>query len=311
VIRYRPITAEDGRRIFDVFYDAIADVDRRLGDPDAWDPGDDAMRASAWAAWQPLYDHLAATSDLGWLAEDDGVTVGYARSIRRERARELTEFFVRPGRQGDGIGRDLLARAFAPEPGVHRTIIATLELPALSRYLATGLGVRTMAARLARAPTAEGTLDPADRGLVAAPMTRDAAEVERVEGLDAATLGHRRQEEHAWLESVRDGFSYRRAGRLVGYGYVPRGTAPFPTSFGPILALDPADLPAMLGHAERLAVARGLDEVAFWVPLSNTAATQYLLGRRYRIDRFMAAVFADEPLPGLERYVLHSPPFFL
>jgi GNAT superfamily N-acetyltransferase len=299
---FRPIEREDGRAIFDVFYEAVADVDRRLGSPDAWDPGDDAMRSQAWDASRSLFDHLAATSDLGWLAEaDDGAVVGYARSIRRGDSRELTEFFVRPGRQGGGIGGELLARAFPAEPGVRRSIIATLELPALGRYLRTGLTVRTMAGFFSRAPE---TPDP-DPGLEAVEMTGSSDEVTAIGSLDEALLGQRRDLDHEWLRSNRRGWLYHREGRLAGYGYGGGRNA------GPAAAVDAATMPPILAHLESAAATTGTSTTGFWVPLLNGDAVRHLLGRGYRLDRFLAALFSDRPIDGLDRYVITSPPFFL
>jgi GNAT superfamily N-acetyltransferase len=309
VTRFRPIGAQDGRAVFDVFYDAIADVDRRLGDPNAWDPADDAMREDAWAGWRALFDHVGATSDLGWLAEADGVVTGYARSIRRGASRELTEFFVLPGHQGAGIGRQLLARAFPAEPGVHRSIIATLEPSALARYLRTGLGIHTMIAYLEHVPAEAGL--PTDERLEVQPMTGSPEETAEIGGLDVAALGHGRDVDHGWLRSHRDGLTFRDGGRLVGYGYVGRGSGNIGTRSGPVLAEDASMQPALLAEIERRAARLGFATLGFWLPLTNTVAVGHLLARGFRIDRFLAAFFADAPLPGGDRYVITSPPFFL
>ena len=47
-IRYRPAVPTDTRAMFDVFHDTFAEVDRRLGSPDAVDPTDDAAREAEW-----------------------------------------------------------------------------------------------------------------------------------------------------------------------------------------------------------------------------------------------------------------------
>ena len=47
------------------------------------------------------------------------------------------------------------------------------------------------------------------------------------------------------------------------------------------------------------------------MPLANVAATDYLLGRRYRIDPFTMHLLEDQPVVAADRYILTSPPFFL
>jgi GNAT superfamily N-acetyltransferase len=306
VTQFRPISPDDGRAVFDVFYDAIGEIDRRNEDPNAWVADDKAMRVEAWAGWRSLFEHVAVTSDLGWLAEaEGGEVVGYARSIRRGDDRELTEFFVRPGHQGAGLGRELLARAFPRETGVSRSIIATLEPGALGRYLRTGLGIHGMIGFLGGRPSESG-LTP-DAGLRVEAMTGSPDETEAIGALDEATLGRRREVDHGWLRLTRNGLCYRRGDRLVGYGYVGRDSG----RCGPFLAADAADLIPMLADAEARAVRAGVESVGFWVPLSNVTAVQHLLGRGYRLDRFLAALFADRPIDGLDRYVVTSPPFFV
>ena len=76
-----------------------------------------------WGFFRPLYDHLARTGEHFWIAERDGESIGYARSVLRDGVRELTEFFVLPGHQSAGLGRELLSRAFPTEGARHRVIV--------------------------------------------------------------------------------------------------------------------------------------------------------------------------------------------
>ncbi len=88
-IHYRAITPAASRTLFAVSERAIGDFARRQGY--AWDQSADD--SALWSRRQPLYDYLAATADLGWLAEDEnGRVIGYARSIAHSGVRELTEF---------------------------------------------------------------------------------------------------------------------------------------------------------------------------------------------------------------------------
>ena len=139
-ITFRPGEVADGPAVYDVFVQATADLNQRVGLPEAdnfWlDP---AFVASYWQRRQSLFEHLARTADQFWVAEVDGQIVGFARSSERDGVRELLEFFVRPGFQGQGIGGELLSRAFPAGDVRRRAIIATREMRALARYMKAGV----------------------------------------------------------------------------------------------------------------------------------------------------------------------------
>ena len=105
MVRYREGTAADSRLAYDLFIPTIDDLATRTGGNA--NSTSDALPSRAWERRRPLFEHLAATGDRWWFAEDDvtGAAVGYARSILRDGVRELTEFFVLPGAQGQGVGR--------------------------------------------------------------------------------------------------------------------------------------------------------------------------------------------------------------
>ncbi|HEX8026393.1 MAG TPA: GNAT family N-acetyltransferase, partial [Candidatus Limnocylindrales bacterium] len=239
-IRYREIGGADQRAIHDVFLAAVSDIDRRIGSIDAVDDSDPAVRAQSWERWRSLFEHLDASGATGWLAEDaSGEVLGYARSVDRDGVRELTEFFVRPGRQGGGMGRELLTRAFPAAGARSRTIIATLERTALSRYLRTGLPAVGLILYVSAAPrevASSGDLEPS-------PITGADADLAELDRIDGEILGHHRRVDHEWFLGHREGWLYRRGGRVVGHGYVGRRS-------GPVALLDPADGPAVLGHLE-------------------------------------------------------------
>ena len=73
---YRVADATDSRACFALFEAAIDDLGRRTGGAANATAGDPA----AWDIRRPLFDHLAATCDRWWIAEDEatGGAVGYA-----------------------------------------------------------------------------------------------------------------------------------------------------------------------------------------------------------------------------------------
>jgi GNAT superfamily N-acetyltransferase len=297
---YRRGTAADTRTCFDIFETTIDDLGRRTGGAANSTAGD----PEAYAIRSPLFEHLAATADQWWLAEDDtnGRAVGYARSILRDGVRELTEFFVLPDAQTGGIGRALLEHAFPATGARHRAIVATIDPRAIARYLRTGLSARVPMIGFEGAPRAfplptdleREAIDPAHPPLDA------------LADIDRRIIGFRRDEDHRWLAGQRRGWIYRRRGVVAGYGYHPSR----PGWGGPYAAMYDTDLPAMLAEGEAAAAARGHETITFDLPMNARSAIDHLLDRGFRVDPFVMLFFTDGPTDGLDRYVLTSPPFF-
>lgn len=293
---YREATSADTRTLYDVSERATADFARRQGYPWEADPADAAL----WRKRQPMFEHLAATAERCWLAELDGEAIGYARSVMHDGTRELTEFFVLPGRQSAGVGGELLRRAFPAEGAARRLIVATSELRALARYMKAGVYARCPIFDFRRAP--EAVTYASD--LMFEPIAEPGTVRETLAAIDKAVLGYRKDSDHAWLASQRAGFVARRGGEAVGYGYVGEDSGPF-------AALRAQDLAALLAHAETLAHARGVTDLGFEVPLVNRVAVDYLLGRGYKLQAFFAFLMSDSPWGRFENYVLFSPPYFV
>jgi GNAT superfamily N-acetyltransferase len=298
---YRPGSVEDGPAVYDVFVQTTIDLEQRMGLPDAdinWlDP---AFVARYWQRRQSLFEHLARTSDQFWVAEVDGHLVGFARSSVRDGVRELLEFFVRPGFQGQGIGGELLRRAF-PAGGVRRrAIIATREMRALARYMKAGVYPRFANYYTFRKP--ESVEMSTDLEFAPAADTPETLAVLRA--VDQAILGFTRDVDHQFLLQDRQAILFQRDGQVAGYGYFGKGT-------GPIALLDAADFPAVLAWAESEAAARGDDEFGMQLPLVNRHAVDYLLGRGFQLEDFTVFFMSDEPFGRFENYVFTSPPFFM
>jgi GNAT superfamily N-acetyltransferase len=298
-ITFRPGTIDDSRTVFDIFAQAITDLGQRLGVMAITGGDDPDVLAQFWERRRSLFEHLARSAEHFWLAESDGQAVGYARSIVRDSLHELTEFFVRPGQQSSGVGRELLARAFPAQGAQRRSIVATTDMRAQARYLKLGVYPRFPIVYFSRAP--EVVDAPTD--LTVEPISVSPENLETLATIDAAVLGHRRDVDHAWLLTDRQGYVYRRNGQPVGYGYVGQGSGPF-------ALLSDSDYPAVLAHAETQAAAH---ERNFGVeaPLINRAAVDYLLSRGYQMDQFIALFMCDEPFGRFENYLCTSPPFFL
>jgi hypothetical protein len=134
-----------------------------------------------------------------------------------------------------------------------------------------------------------------------------AASVEHLEilgSLDKALLGHRRDADHSWLMSDRQGYLYYRNNHPVGYGYIGHRNGPF-------ALLESDDYPAVLAHAESTAASRGGRHFGLEAPEVNQAALNHLASRGYMKDKFVATLMSNVPIGKFENYLVTSPPFIL
>ncbi|HAV76240.1 MAG TPA: hypothetical protein DCX53_02695 [Anaerolineae bacterium] len=300
-ISYRKATREDNFNTFNVFLKSIMDYSQRAGVTAITGGIEPEKIDKLWERRRPLWEHLSSTCDQYWLAENEKAEViGYARSIVRGGHRELTEFFVAPGNQSAGVGKQLIVRAF-PNDTPHRSIIATTDFRALSRYLKTR--VYPFATGLYFERTPDQVEFDSDIQFYTGVDT-DAA-LETTGEIDSSLLGHRRDEDHLYLMQSRAQYLYKKSGQTIGYGYVSKDYC------GPFALLDNTKFPDVLAHAESQANLLGADTVGFETPAVNTIAIDYLMSRGYRLEGFITSILSDKPFGKFENYLLTSPPFFL
>jgi GNAT superfamily N-acetyltransferase len=294
----RRATGEDAPACHEVLWKSVTDLGRRQSTP---------LEGSVedwWRSGESLHRHLAERAAEWWLAEDPESrrVVGYARSIERGELVELTEFFVLPELQSRGLGRLLLERAFPMGRGQVRSIIATADVRALARYHRAGTLARFPFFTLGAKPSSGET----DSRLEPVAVARGEAAIAAVRDVERAVLGFGRGDaEIDWLLGDREGWLYRSEGAIVGLGFVGKNGT------GPIVALDPADLPSILGHVETRAHALGLDRVEFQVPAPNETAIRHLLDRGFRLDPWINFLMSDSPFGQFDRFIGFGPPIFL
>lgn len=297
-ILIRTGTSDDSPGIFRVFVAAFVDLNRRLNLETGFARPD--FVEWFWQRHRPLYDYLARTDSRLVVAEAEGQVVGFARAILRDGVLQLTEFFIHPEAQSAGLGRDLLGRVFPREEAARKLIIATLDSRAQARYLKCGVYPRCPIQYFSRKP--EAVAHASDLAFVR--VRADAEIVARLDAIDRAVLGYVRPQEHHFLLADREGYLVQRGGESVGYAYLGHET-------GPIALSDPADFPAVLAYAEHLAAAQNGRHMGVEVPMINRHAVDYLLGRGFRLDPFMALLMSDEAFGNFDRYIGTSPPFFI
>jgi len=299
-ITYRPGTPDDSYAAFKIFEDTYADLSRRMGSTAPTSATDPEALARMWRERRSLYQHLALTAEHFWMAEKDGEPIGFARSINRDSVRQLTEYFVLPDTQSAGVGKELLKRAFPEEGARKRSIISSTDMAAQSHYLKTGVYPRFPLYYFGREPEVVHVVSD----LEFEPLTASPNDLTALGKLDQKVLGFRRDVDHQWLASDRQGYLYHRDGTPVGYGYTS-------VRNGPFILLEASDFPAVLAHAESAAAQQGREHFGIEVPMVNTTAVDYLLNRGYRMDSFFAILMNDIPFGKFENYITTSPPFFL
>jgi GNAT superfamily N-acetyltransferase len=235
--------------------------------------------------------------------------LGWAMSTERDGHLELTHFFVDPERQGKGVGRGLIDRAFASHPAAQKSILATQDPAALSLYLRAGVGHVTTAVDILMRPHA--LEEASDLDFEA--LSPDAASTETLAVIEKAILGCRRDADLAFLLGQRPAWLARRNGRAVGFafGLQPNseGAEDFLPVAGPMAALSPDDVPALIDHVLADAVGK-CDEFFLAVPFANRAAMTHTLARGGRIDPFYVNVLSSVVEMKLDRWI-HTEPMFI
>ena len=97
-------------------------------------------------AWVERTRHLLASDPDGcWVAEQDGVVVGFAVSFRRGLLWLLASYAVRPDVQDTGVGRTLLGAALSSSRGCLRAMFCSSADPrAYRRYRLAGFSLHPM-----------------------------------------------------------------------------------------------------------------------------------------------------------------------
>ena len=239
--------------------------------------------------------------------------VAFAAAVMRERLWFLSMLFVRPGLQGAGLGRALLARVAPAEGEASFRATATDSAQPISNALYASAGIVPRIPLLnfiglPQDPAAFGTLPS---GIVPTAFAQLVGEpggeghrrlAGAVDALDREVLGVAHPADHRFLrQENRTGWLYRGPdGATEGYGYASEAGR-----IGPVAVRDPALLAPILGHLTSAVIPRGA--FALWLPGTADRAVVPALRSGFRLDQFPVLLCWDQPFADLTRYLPISP----
>lgn len=294
-------TREDLFDAFVVFQLALHGLYQSVGQAVPEDKPNPADLSSSFEYFRVFTDYFAQTADHFWVAEDKGELIGFSRSIVRDGIRQLSELFVHPDKQAQGVGKRLLEAAFPSDDAHNRVVIGTSDIQAVVRYLKAGVKFRFTIYDWSRKPE----IVPFETDLSIEAFAPTPENLASLNSIDQTILGYTREIDHIWLSKNRHGHFYRRNGQVVGYSYVSHRA-------GPIAMLNNNDFHAALAHVES-EMTKYVDEV--WdkmyipIPMTNTAALEYVLQRGFHTSPLLEHFMSDQPLGQYENYIFMDPPF--
>jgi GNAT superfamily N-acetyltransferase len=297
-VQFRPARADDLRACWEIWRDGINDYMHRLNLP--------LIPAEAGSVVR-LHEHLRATDPDRFVVatrrgEDGGERViGFTSAVRRGNVWFLSMLFVRPGEQGAGVGRALLARILPTDDAILATATDTAQPISNALYASCGIMPRMPLFSLVGRPDRGDAFGALPDGVVAEPFEGDANSAV-VDAIDREILGFNRPQDlrFAILEGRR-GFLYRsRDGAALGYGYASEVGR-----VGPVAVRDDALLPGVLGHLLTAIEPRGASAV--WVPGAAGGAMVPLLRAGFRIEGFPVLLCWTRPFADFSRYLPISP----
>lgn len=171
-------------------------------------------------AWRDRTSHLLGTDPGGcWVADHDGDVVGFTVSFTRELMWLLSSYAVRPGLQGQGIGRPLLAATLEHGRGCLRGMLAASADPkAARRYRAAGFSLHPQM-------FLTGVVDRSVLPVVEHVREGTAGDVDLMDSIDRRTRGAAHGADHQILRAqFRAVVTDRPAGS--GYAYLDHSGSP-------------------------------------------------------------------------------------
>jgi GNAT superfamily N-acetyltransferase len=251
-------------------------------EPPAWTP----RRATFLSH---IIEHDAGGS---WVAEVDGLVVGFSQAIVRGDIWFLAQLFVLPEAHSAGLGQQLLDRArdYGASKGARvYSVVSSTSPVAQSLYMRAGMFAIGIGYHLSGTVDALRALPEPDankKRVVDCSGWQD-----RIAELDQKVFGAERRIDHAFLLSgaasegwEKGSFGLTRGGEFLGYAYADN--VDNQGWIAPIAAHEPADQVPLLRIAADWLNDRAVAEASMWVLSANTALMSSLLGAGWRVNRW-------------------------
>lgn len=293
-VTYRAARAEDIPAITQLFLESCGDMLSRHGMQFPLPP--------AQALHAP-FEHIRRTG-IFRLAERDGEIVSIASANIRDHLWFLSNFWTRPGVQGQGIGMPLLRQVWqdGERAGCQTFYVwSSPDLAALACYMKLGMLPGYPILLFSGTPRAVPEVPP---GYEAAPL-----ETAKAARIDTGIVGSGREVDHAFLAGAPDlqGREVRRGGEVVGYYYLGNAFLG-PGGIGPAAWLHPGDAEAVLALACHETMSRA-DEVGLVALGINHSAIRFALGTGLRLGRALHFL-TSAPFGRLDQYLPSGPVLF-
>jgi GNAT superfamily N-acetyltransferase len=191
----RPMTPDDVVEAERVSDEGFFELDTRMRRPGG--PAPERRSPPHREVWMRRTLHFVRHDPGGcWVAEDDTGVVGMATSYRREVLWCLATYAVLPGRQGQGLGKPLLAAAMAHGRGCTRRMLSASSDPrAAAIYHQAGFELHPQM-------YFTGTVDRAAIPVVEKVRDGSASDVELMDSLDRAARGAGHGRDHELMLST-------------------------------------------------------------------------------------------------------------
>jgi ribosomal protein S18 acetylase RimI-like enzyme len=295
---YRPARAKELERAEELVVRSINDLTERHG-------------FGAMASLRPPYFQLFSLKDDPdglWVAEDAGQIVGFAFSWVCGDLWFLAELFVAPGRQGSGIGNELLKRTLqhAQTSGTTHKALITMAFNRVSQglYIRHGLFPRLPIYNFGVArEVLMGRLQGAQ--LRCASLEETASHLHSLAQIDARALGVSREKHHRYLinDGATRGVLLYAGDDCIGYVYVNADG-----HIGPLAVSQPAALGGAFRTALSLAADSGSSQVSAFLPGTSDATLSIAIEHGMRIT-FPMVLMSTRDFGYWTQYLPRNPGF--
>lgn len=252
-------------------------------------------KASTLAHWLAMYSNCPEGF---WIAEEEELQkiVGVASAVCLPPQWILTNFYVRPEYQGNGIGRKLLYRAFSTWEGCERFLVhASEHASAISLYMQFGMYPLPYSIFFTGNP---------DRPATSSVLTVEDCPIDEIlltlGALDQKILGFTRPVYHQHWATYGSYYLVKKDDEVVAYFRVSSEGL-----IGPLVTSHERWMVAVLDQAidQQKAISPGKHEV--FIPGANRAAIAHLLALGYRYVGFNL-LLSSHPMPGLANVIFHD-----